>query len=61
MEDTLAQLTEEGLAHVVLSNMTGYSSRVNAGTVIGEAAEVEIVKGDYLVANDSFLNGTSLA
>lgn len=60
VEDTLVQPTEGGLAHVILSNMNGCSSCVNAGTVIGEAAEVDVVKGDNLIASDSSLNYLSL-
>ena len=44
VEDTLVQPTQEGLTYVTVSNMTSCSSCVNAGTVIGEATEVEIVE-----------------
>jgi len=44
VEDTLVQPTQEDLAYVTVSNMTSCSSCVNAGTVIGEATEVEIVE-----------------
>jgi len=61
-EDTFIQLMGEGLAHVVLSNMTGCSSCVDADTVMGEAAEVDIVKGyDPLpMPIDSTVDGTQL-
>ena len=58
VEDTLIRLTEEGLAHVVLSNMTGCSSCIQAGTMIGEAAEVDVVKGDDPTLINSFCIGT---
>ena len=60
VEDTLVQLNGEGLAHVVLSNMTGCSSCVDAGTVIGEAAEVDIVKADEAVIINPSVSGTPL-
>ena len=43
-EDTLVQPTEEGLSHVIISNMTGCSSHIDAGTMIGQATEVEMVE-----------------
>ena len=46
VEGTLLQPTEGGWAHAILLNMTGCSNCVNARTVFGEAAEVDVVKGD---------------
>ena len=56
VENTLVQPTREGLAHVILSNSTGCSSCVNAGTVIGEAAEVDIVGGSEQTPHDTVIN-----
>ena len=42
----------------MLSNMTGCSICVNAGTMIGVAAEVDIVEGDKPVPHDSVLSET---
>ena len=57
VEYTLVQLTIEGLAHVIISNMTGCSSYVSAGTVIGEAAGVEIVEDNKPRSHDSASKG----
>ena len=50
--------TEEGLAQVVISNMTGCSSYVNSGALIGRAVRVEVVEESEPAANDS--GGTSM-
>ena len=57
VEDTLVQPTIEGLAHVIISNMTGCSSYVCAGTVIGEAAGVEIIEDNKPRSYDSAPKG----
>ena len=44
LEDTLVHPNEEGVAYAIISNLTGCSSCVNAGTIIGRAVEVEIIK-----------------
>ena len=46
IQDTLVQPTKEGLAHVIISNMTECFSSVSAGTVIGEATAVKIAEED---------------
>ena len=53
VEDTLVQPTKESLAHVIISNMTGCSSYVSAGTVIGEAAGVEIIEEGKSASHNS--------
>ena len=58
VEDALVKPTEEGLAQVVISNMTGCSSYVNSGALIGRAMRVEIVEESEPAANDS--GGTSM-
>ena len=45
LEDTLVHPDKEGVAYAIISNPTGCSSCVNAGTIIGRAVEVEIIKG----------------
>ena len=57
VEDTLVQPTIEGLAHVIISNMTGCSSYVSAGMVIGEAAGVEIVEDNKPRSHNSASKG----
>jgi len=43
LEDTLVKPNTYGLAYVVISNPTGCSSHVTAGTTVGIAAEVQLV------------------
>ena len=57
VEDTLVQPTIEGLAHVIISNMTGCSNYVSAGTVIGEAAGVEIIEDNTPRSHNSASKG----
>ena len=52
VEDALVKPTEEGLAHVVISNMTGYSSYVSSGALIGRAIQVEVVEQSKSAASD---------
>ena len=44
--------TEEGLGHVVISNMTGCSSYVSSGVLIGRAIKVEVVEQSKSAASD---------
>ena len=52
VEDALVKQTEDGLAHVVISNMTGCSSYVSSGALIGRAIKVEVVEQSKLAASD---------
>ena len=52
VEDALVKPTEEGLAHVVISNMTGCSSYVSSGALIGRAIKVEVVEQSKSAASD---------
>ena len=51
------QPTIKGLAHVIISNLTGCSSYVSAGTVIGEATGVEIVENNKPMSHDTASKG----
>ena len=42
----------EGLAHMVISNMTGCSSYVSSGALIGRAIKVEVVEQNKSAASD---------
>ena len=59
MEDTLVQPIKEGLAHVIISNITGCSSYVSAGTVIREAADVEIIEEGKSASHNSVSTSVS--
>ena len=52
VEDALVKPTEEGLAHVVISIMTGCSSYVSSGVLIGRAIKVEVVEQSKSAASD---------
>ena len=58
MEDTVVQPTKEGLAHVAISNMTGYSSFVRAGAVIRKVVGVEVVEKDKPMPHDLTFTST---
>jgi len=46
LENTLVMPNEDGLAYVMLSNPTGCSSQVTAGTTVGIVVEVQLVDRD---------------
>ena len=52
VEDALVKPTEEGLAHMVISNMTGCSSYVSSGALIGRTIQVEVVEQSKSAASD---------
>lgn len=43
-EDILVHPNKEGVAYAIISNPTGCSSCVNAGTIIGTAVKVDIIE-----------------
>ena len=43
VEDVLLQPSEEGVAHLKLSNYTGFSGILREGTVVGEAVEATLI------------------
>ena len=48
LEDTLVFPSKEGFVYAIISNLAGCSRSVDAGTIIGRAVEVEVIKGSEL-------------